>query len=347
MKKKLQQAGRPAARIPYLIQVCFSLVLFLALSLLLYRPYLKGLGGSQLLIPVNSALAAGGGFLLSRRWLASFDASAVAGAFYGMGVFVLSFGIYHPLAGLSVALLPWLFCPAALWKAYAPAGLLTILQRGILLVLPFAVIVLFFWLPARPWVGPVSLMPLRQAPHLADLYSLAGLGFTGPSQIVPGLYPTAVILALMGFFVYLKVLRVAVLVPVLGGLVLMFCNPVLGVPPIVWASIPLLFVCILAGLGAQAFSLAGPLDAKWILFCALAAGCLGAFAAVRYFLQAAPGASVHPVKMYAAATLLCLILYLMGRAGNRAHLFRWILIGIAAGADVLLSGRLFLSGLFQ
>jgi hypothetical protein len=333
-----------APSISFVYPLLFALVIFSALAVLLFLPSLPIHNSKEYLTILNSILAATGCFLLSRRWLASFDASAIAGAVFGFGPFLLSFKIYHPLAGSVVALLPWLFCPVALWDRYSPPSAPLQTRRLILLLVPFGCILLFFWLSSQPWLGPYDLMPRTQQFHLTDLPTLAG--FPGPwgKQITLGLYANVFILGVMGLFVYLALLRVSVLIPVLAGLVLTFFQPIFNVPPVLWMAIPMLFVSILAGLGAQALAWAGTADRKWILLCMLIAALLGGLCLAKAWFGQDRG-FLFSAGMYGISFLMTAILFFLVRAQLRWHLFRWILIAAAAGLDLFITGRLMLAGL--
>lgn len=336
-------ARHPVREVPFSILMIFALLLFSGLALLLFWPWLNSFKPKEYLVPLNSVLAAAGCFLLSRRWLASFDASAIAGAVFGFGPFVLSFKMYHPLAGLSVALLPWFFCPVALWKRYATPSPLLQIKRLVLLIIPFAGIVFFFWLPAQSWVGPYDLMPRTQQFHITDLFTLLGFPGSWGNRITIGLYANTFILAVMGLFVYLAVLRLAILIPVLSGIVLSFFQPIFHVPPVIWLAIPMLFFSILAGLGAQAFAWAGESDRKWILFCMLIAALLGGVCLLKTYTGQAGSSFRFSAIMYGIAVLMTGTVFFLAKGKLRWHLFRWILIGAAVGIDIFFSGRLLLT----
>lgn len=333
-----------ASSVSFSVQLFAALLLFSGLAVLLFLPSFATCRLRDYLSVFNSVLAAVGCFLLSRRWLASFDASAIAGAVFGFGPFLLSFHIYHPLAGTGIALLPWLFCPVALWHQYERPSAALQIRRLILLAVPFACIVLFFWLPSRPWLGPHDLMPRTQMFDRSDLFTIAGLPGPWGKQIVIGLYANAFILAIMGLFVYLVVLRVSILIPVLAGLVLSFFEPIFNVPPVVWLAIPMLFLSILSGLGAQAFAWAGTADRKWILFTMLIAALLAGVCLWKGW-HGQERALLLPAAMHGIGVLLTGILFLLVKTQLRWHLFRWILIAAAAGLDLLLTSRLILAGL--
>lgn len=335
----------PALQVPFSILLIFALILFSGLAVLVFWPWPETLRPRDMLAPINSVLAAAGCFLLSRRWLASFDASAIAGAVYGFGPFVLSFKIYHPVAGLSVALLPWLFCPLALWKRYAPSTMRHQSKQVILMLFPFVCLILFFWLPAQSWTGPYDLMPRTQQFHTTDLFTL--LGFQSPegNRIIIGLYANAFVLAVMGLFVYLAVLRVAMLIPVLAGIALSFFQPIFHVPPVIWLAVPMLFLSLLAGLGAQAFAWAGISDRKWIFFCMLIAVLLGGICLLKAFTSQSENLFRLSASMYGTAWLMTIAAFFLAKGNLRWLLFRWILIAAAVGVDILFTGRLLLTSL--
>lgn len=321
-----------------------SVMVFLAVAVLLFRPFPDPFGQWKSLIPFSSIFGAWGCFILSRRWLNSFWASTIAGLLYGFGPFLLSFRIYHPLAGFGIAIIPWLFCPAALWHRYAKLSVSILLGRLPLMLLPFLLIFLFYWLPAQPWLGPYNLMPATQQLRLEDLRSLLEFPSKANSQIIIGLYANAVVLALMGLFVYAFLLRVLVLLPLLLALLLAFCQPILGVPPIVWMAIPMLFISVLAGLGAQAMVVAGPADRKWILACGLLAAFLTAIGGLFFILSRPDGKSFRlPTFMYGITLLSTGTLYLLCTWQIRWPLLRWILIGTALGIDLFYTGRLIMT----
>lgn len=320
-------------------------LLFLAVSVFLFWPLpsCRGLWGT--LLPANSFLAAMGCFVLSRRWLDSFWASAIAGAAYGFGPFVLSFKLYHPLAGFSIALLPWLFCPGAFWNRLAKPSLSVALRRLPLLVLPFAFLFLFYWLASLPRLGPYSLMPSTQQIGKEDILSILEFPTPPANKIIIGFYANAFILAVMGLFVYSYLLRALVLLPPLLGFVLAFSQPLLNVPPVVWVAVPMLFLSVLAGLGAQAMVVAGPADRKWILACLL----LAAFLAVFCFFFAFSRPDRHgywtPAVMYGLSFLSIAAVYGLCTQQIRLHFLRWLLLTAALGADLFYTSRMLIASL--
>lgn len=318
---------------------------FLTLSAFLFWPLPTHWNLWKSLSLTNSFLGALGCFTLSRRWLVSFWASALAGTAYGFGPFLLSFRLYHPLAGFSAAVLPWLFCPGAFWNRYAKPSWSISLRRIPLLAIPFIFLFLFHWLISQPWLGPYNLMPATQQLSKNDILSILEFPSAHAGQIIIGFYANAFILAVMGLFVYSFLLRVLVLLPPMLGLVLAFSQPILNVPPIIWIALPMLFLSILAGLGAQAMAIAGPADRKWILACLLLAASLAVFCLFSALSRPEGQGYWAPAVMYGLSALSTGLIYGLCTQGIRLHALRWILLGGALGADLIYTSRMLLSSL--
>lgn len=323
-----------------------AVVMYLLLSIALYEPVLNALKGLDFLIPLCPVFAASGCCLLSRRWLAGFFPQLIAGAVYGFGPYLLSFGAYHPLAGMCAAAVPWLFCPAVLWKPYGSGSLLQRGEKLLFTAIPFVMIFLYFWIPAQSWIGPYSFMPKTQWLTISDLWALAG-SYTPGSKIIGGLYPVSVILALMGLFVYLHLLRILVLLPVAAGLLLALWRPLGPVGPMVWLSIPMLFLSILTALGSQAFVSAGFSDRKWILYCLPAAIVLSILTLWRQFPTSRSNWLVHPAGMYVLSALMIALIYFIVRIQWRGHLLRRLLILTTVGINLWIGARQILTVLYH
>ena len=236
-----------------------------------------GISKTVFAFAVNATAAAWGAYFVSRRWMHNWTPSLFAGAIYGFGPFAISFELFHPLASLSFTLVPWLLLPSVYWHKGKSPDAVRFCVRAALSLLPFAGIVLLFWVPAQPWAGPAFLMPKELSMTMEDFAELIfPLRQTG-GIIEFGLYHCAVVLALMGIFVYYKLKRIALLIPIAAGLILSFCEPVMQVSPIVWAAFPILFLSMLSGLGFQAIVSAGKADSKWVMTCGVFASVLAAF----------------------------------------------------------------------
>ena len=239
---------------------CIAAVLFIILSIYLYQPSIAPSKATLLLYGLNLFLAALGTYFLSKRWVNNWTPSVFAGAIYGFGPFALSFKTFHPVAGLSFAIVPWLLLPAVYWHKQKAANASRFSTRALFTLLPFIGIVLLFWIPSQEWIGPFFLMPQQLALTIEDFTNLILPLHKAGGLIVFGLYHCSLIFALMGIFICIKLQRVALLIPIAIGLILAFLDPVLQVTPIVWAAFPIVFLSVLCGLGFQAFLCAGKAD---------------------------------------------------------------------------------------
>ena len=312
--------------------------LYLLWAYLLFSPHYHKLSGFKFLYLVNSIAAAFGVFVLSRRWLAGWTPSALAGLFYGFGPFGLSFTGFHPVAGLTFAAVPWLLLPAVYWHHGRQPSLFRFGVRAILCAVPFVFIAGFFWVLSRPWFGPLFLLPSNMTLNAYDFKGLLlPLSMTG-RPVVLGLYHVGLLTALMGLFVYLSVQRVAALIPAIVGLVLAFLDPVCRVSPVIWVALPMVFLAILAGLGVQALLWAGKTDSKWLLACMFVGLLLGGVSLALYLPHKA-ALYKNPALFYLVASVGIGVIFLLTRKGFRWLLLRWIMLVAVAVTDGFLSAR--------
>ncbi|MBN1362652.1 MAG: hypothetical protein JW993_18790 [Sedimentisphaerales bacterium] len=345
--------GTPVLRRPKLAlpRLAGALAVYVAFVVYLYRPYFEGFQSWQWLLPTNVLLAAVGCFVVSRRWVAGFTGSLLAGAVYGFGPFMLGLARYHPTAGLLGACIPWLFAPAALWGRRRHA-----LVGAALSLLPFLGVVLFFRVSALEDYRFFA-APIQSQPRPVDL-----VGFVAPlvvadrGAMLASLYHAPVAALVLGAAMMVKARRYGLLVMAALGLALALCKSYLGpaavvwlgVSPILWLSIPMVCLAVLAGLGMQGLLDAGHADRKWILAVAI---CLGALAIVILLLAAkyfqvifglADGYAklfVEAAKMYLMAALAVGIVFAIARQNLRLQPLRWAVLCAALGFDVFLGAR--------
>lgn len=324
----------------------FSLALYLFISAWLFLPYLSEFSRFDFFYALNPAAAALGVYFLGRRWIYSWAASALTGIAYGFGPYALSFSIYHPLAGITYAMIPWLFLPSVYWGKSSAPDAKRFLTRALSSLLPFAAVFLMFWSLSQKWAGPLFLMPTTNAMTINDFQSLFfPLHKVGP-EIVFSVYHIPMLLGLMGIFVLANVQRVAVLIPFAVGLVLCFLEPIRGVSPVVWAAFPALLLAILSGIGFQSMLYAGKADSRWIIACAFIAAALTAFFG---------GLALHPLSgrvfdlttlLYAVAAGVFFAVYYLTRTQMRMPWGRWVLLAGAASLDFILSARYIIDKIF-
>jgi hypothetical protein len=344
-----RQSGirNPQSAIPRLVA---SAVLYAAFAAYLYYPHLGELTRSQWLFPVNVCAAALGGCLLSRRWVAGFTGSLLAGLLYGFAPFTLGLARFHPAAGLLAASVPWLFLPAAFLERTRGKWL-----ADALFLLPFLAIVLFFYLLAnvfRLFAAPLG--PSMRPSDLAALLAPLVLAKRGTSLM--GLYHVPVAALVLGVVMIWKARRYSILILIGIGFLLAFSQSFigadrvawLGVSPILWLSIPLLWCAVLSGVGLQGLLAAGFADRKWILaataiLCTLAIVTL--FLAAKYFqvlFGLAAGYArlfVETAKMYLLGAIATGMIFLMVRQKLRAQWLRWAILCAALAVDIVLGAR--------
>jgi hypothetical protein len=325
--------------------------LYIAFAVYLYYPHFGAFSGAQWLFAVNACAAALGGYLLSRRWVAGFTGSLLAGAIYGFAPFTLGLSRFHPAAGLLAASVPWLFLPAVFLER----------KRGkcigvSLLLLPFAVILLFSYLSASAqW--RLFAAPLGTEVRPSDLAGfIAPLVLAERGTALMGLYHVPVATLVLGLVMMWKARRYSILVLLLIGFLLAFSRSLIGadrtawlaVSPVLWLSIPLVWCAVLCGIGLQGLLEAGFADRKWILaaaiiLCTLAIVTL--LLAAKYFqvlFGLADGYArlfVETAKMYLLGAVATGIIFLMARQKMRVQWLRWAILCTALGVDIVLGAR--------
>lgn len=342
-----------------LARLIAAALMYSAFAAYLYQPHFKHFDRWQYLLILNASVASAGCYLLSRRWVVGFVESFFAGAVYGFGPFALGLARFHPTAGLLVAAIPWLFCPAA----FGPRGKWRLL-RVPLAALPFLAILLFFQLSARFGLYPI---PIRLRLLSADLIGLlAPLIAARRQTTLIGFYHCPLALLAVGVMIFLVPLKLAltggigqrvkstagltsrrlgITVIFAGATVLSFGNSYLEMSPVIFFAISTLICSILAGAGMQALACAGPADRNWILFAAIVMGILAIVAlllATKYFQTFLGLADKYAVlfvqagKMYILCAIALGILYFMTRAKLRMLPIRLALLCAPIGIDFFL-----------
>ncbi|MBN1124401.1 MAG: hypothetical protein JXA82_05280 [Sedimentisphaerales bacterium] len=316
-----------------------AFLIYVTVALYLFLPYLlPNMRLNRIPVALWPIVAAMGIYILSRRWIGAFFGSLFAGLVYGFGPFVLHFTTYHPLAGLVPALLPWLFCPAIFYRVYHRKTVMTRIIPIVLATLPFAFVLAFYWACRVMHVFPT---PLEERLSLQSL-----TGFLVPYTCEPvGVYHVPVATLIVGAIMHAIVHRFSTLAVVLAGLILAFSKPILQATPLVWTAIPMIYCCILVGIGSQGLAWSGRADRKWIFLCVIVALMLAATTALL-------GMRHNPQELYRQATLFYLLamvmsglILLVSRSAARWHGLRWLLLASAMGVDILFSARYILDKL--
>jgi len=319
-------------------------IIYTAICLYLYHPYLAGLAPQRWITMANSVIGAAGCFVLSRRWIGAFTGSLFAGAVFGFCPLAFGLASYHPLAGVPLAALPWLFWPAAFWRKYAakyglrlPAGrFASTAVTAALSAVPFVAVAVYFLVCSHPRISvyPVPLVKL-QASNLTGLLMPLAMK---PHEFIISVYHVPLPAFLMGLCMIIAARRMGIMVIMASGLALAFSKPLFNqVPPVMWTLVAMLVVSVLVGLGMEALAWAGAADRRWVLFCAaatavIAGGCL-------YLTVSESSLYRLPAAMHTLAFVTVCIIYLLERARLRLHALKWTLLSVTMGLDILLCGR--------
>ncbi len=324
-------------------------LIYFVFAVYLYQPHFKDFDRWQYLLIVNALLGSLGCYLLSRRWMTGFAESFLAGAIYGFGPFALGLAKFHPTAGLLVATIPWLFCPAA----FGPRDKWRVL-RVPLAALPFLAIILFFQISARCALYPI---PIRLKLHVADLTGmLAPLIAAKRQTTLVGFYHVPIAPLILGIAMFLSPLkllatggvaqrmkstaalatrRFGIIAIFVGATALAFCDSYLEISPIIFFAVSTLFCSILVGVGMQALVSVGPADRKWLMITSIVMGILAIVTlllATKYFQSflgiADPYARLltEAGKMYILGAIALAVLYFVARAKLRLHPIRLALL---------------------
>ncbi len=327
------------------IQFILASLVYLLLSALLFLPFARQMTDVDWVYPAALWIGACGGYLLSRRWVGFFSGGFLAGLVYGFGPFMLSLVSYHPSVVLLAALIGWLLLPAA----YAPGGIWRFLKIPMAL-LPFLAIIWFFqWTADQHYF----VMPIQMHLSLGDLGGLLfPLVMVTRNPMVFGFYHVSLACVILAIPMLVKSRRYGIMTLIAAGIVLACLPEVMKVSPLLWLSIPMLCGSVLAGMGLEAFVLAGYQDRKWVLAAACITGILALAAllmATQYF-RAFAGLGNHVANLfvqtgylYLLATAATATIFFLARAKIRLKLFRLIGLMICCGLDILI-GAVWLIG---
>ena len=322
--------------------------IYVGFAVYLYLPHFKYFSTLQYLIIVNVCLASLGCFVLSRRWVAAFGGSLFAGAIYGFGPFMLGLAKFHPTAGSLAAAVPWLFCPAAFGPKIKWQWLSVPLS-----ILPFLGILLFFQASIHYRLFAI---PVQAKLHSADLAGLlAPLVMADRGITLVGFYHIPIALLIMGFLMLLAARRFGIMIILIAGTTLAFCNSFFNVSPIIWLVIPVLCCSVIAGEGMQGLASAGFADRKWILAISIIMITLSAVTlllATKYQNTfAGLGAKyatlfLETAKIYILGAIAVAIVFFMARAKLRIAPLRWFILCSAVAVDIFFSARFVVDKIF-
>lgn len=322
--------------------------LYAGFAVYLFLPYFQHFDMSQCFLPVNICFGCLGCYVLSRRWVGAFVSSFFAGAVYGFGPYVLGLIKFHPMITFLAAVMPWMFCPAALIQNRRWRWLSALLS-----ILPFVAIVLFFKMTTHLRLFPIPIQAKIQSSDFVGL--LAPLVMSSRSEVLVGFYHVPAASLAMGFFMLLVARRFGVLAILVIGAALAFCKPFLNVSPIIWLTVPVLCCSVIIGEGMQGFVLAGRSDRKWVLVIIILMGVLAIVTlllATRYFeVFAGLGKSAarlftDTAKLYLLGASGAVVVFFMAGMNRRVTFLRLAVLCLSMAVDIFLGARFIVDRIF-
>ncbi len=322
-----------------------------ALAITLFGPSLGQGQTGRLVWPASLVVGGMGVYVLGRRWIVSVPASLVSGAIYGFGPLSLYATRFHPLAGLLVAGIPWMFCPAAFFRAWMRTqqgrSRTTVAGQWLqwpLLILPFGVIALAMALLGRWHLFPIPLYGSSQG-----VDGWIGWVAPGPTaehgKMPAGLYHVPWVGLATGAVMLIKARRWPILGAAGAAAVLAFLPPVLGTNPVIWLLVVTAWLAVVAGLGLEGLVLAGWADRTWLWIGmgVLAALCTATLAWAVYQEPVAAWSGdaplIHSFTMYGVGVAAMGLMLAAAQLKIRVSALRQAALYGAAGLDIVLSAR--------
>jgi hypothetical protein len=317
-----------------------------SLAVYLYWPYKSRFASTYYLTPMTHIFAAVGAFLFSRRWIGSQMASFFAAMLYAFGPFALSLDIWHPAIPSLLAIVPWLFCPAAFWTGWFLSAMklprsVRLAISMVLSLLPLVPIVLVFKVLPQFHIFP---MPVRAGLAPADFMTLAQPTHIIGARCSVGFYHAAIPALALGLAIFIRLKRMLPGLMLLTAIVLTFMPPVFDISPAIWGTIGILGLSLIAGLGMDGMTLITMADMKWLFVSLAATGLVLLTSLVIGLMQTPP--DMFSVRLFAIALLPPALIAAMVWRNVRIRQLRWLFIAVAMVIDLVLSSRQLLDRLF-
>ena len=321
-------------RPPFVISFPAAFVAYTIFAAWLFYPYKQNFSAMQFIWPAQTIIAATGVFVISRRWVLSFFASLAGGAVYGFGTYACSLLCYHPFAGIVYAILPWTFVPAVfLYQWINLDRLHTSILSALLVLLTVFFILAAYHFAAAKYFYPIPVQTRLSAKALFGIIDPLGVK---QDIFAPGLYHVCMAGLLMGIAVLIKTKRIGMIILFAVTTAAAFYKPVLNVPPVVWASIPVLICSIMIASGLETIVLAGAADGKWLL-CSVALLLLLSIADV--FLAHQTEIIPLSAALYGIGVVAVLFIYFIAEANIAWHPVRMFILYSAVFLDILISTK--------
>lgn len=308
------------------------MLFYALLAGLLFYPLRQNLVRWQYLLPIAAVAGSTGVFVLCRRWVLSIFASLAAGAIYGFGAYACSLFCFHPFAAIVYAILPWTLIPAVFFYRWTN---LDRLNTNIISALLVFLSVLFI-LAAYRFASMKFFYPIPVGTRLSINALLGIIDPIGVRQDIfaPGFFHVTIAGLVMGIGLLIKSRRFLTILLIVLAFAAAFYKPILNVPPVVWASIPVLIFSIVIAAGLETIILAGKSDGRWILSTVLA---LMILIVVEVFVS--KNSSVIPVSaaLYGFGVVAVLSIYFIAEANKAWHLVRMFILYSAVFIDIFIS----------
>jgi hypothetical protein len=351
MRARPHEAEQALISGPVLYGICAALA-YAVLAVVLFGPSLAQGGRWRMLWPVSLVAASSGVYVLGRRWIVSFPASLISGALYGFGPLALYMTRFHALAALVVAIIPWLFCPAAFFRAWVrtkrrrpEAAIPGQWLQWPLLILPFGAIGLGMGLLSRFHLFPIPLY--GEAQGMDGWIGWIAPGPTAEHGRMPaGLYHVPWAGLATGAVMLIKARRWPILGVAGAAAVLAFLPPVLGANPVIWLLVVTAWLAVVAGLGLEGLVLAGWADRVWLWMglAVLVVLCAATLAWTAYQEPVAAWSGdvplIHSLTLYAVGGAAMALMLAAAQLKIRISSLRQAALYGAAGLDIILSARL-------
>jgi hypothetical protein len=317
-------------RPPLAVSLPAAVIFYAAFAGWLFYPYTQKLSHAQFIFPVASVIGATGVFVLCRRWVLSFFASLAGGVVFGFGTYACSFYCYHPLAGLINAFVPWAFVPGVFFYLWAKLGSKTVaIISAVLSLLAFLFILCAYQIAAAKYFYPI---PVNTPLTLQSLMGIINPTGVRPDIFAIGFYHVSIAGLIMGVILLVETKRLWTIALFALTISAAFYIPLLNVPPVVWASIPVLFCAIMIAAGLEAIILSGAGDSKWLLTLAAILILFGLFSGL---LTGASGV----VGLYGIGVAAILLIFFIARGNLAWHSARMLVLYSAVFVDIVISTK--------
>ncbi|PKL46717.1 MAG: hypothetical protein CVV39_06790, partial [Planctomycetes bacterium HGW-Planctomycetes-1] len=239
-----------------------------------------------------------------------------------------------PAAGMINAFVPWFFIPAVFfyhWAKFKPSVIKAF--SGLFLLLPILFVLSAYEVAAGMQFYPV---PLHTSLTVQGLTGLINLTNVKPDIFSPGFYHISIAGLAIGFILLIRTSRTWTMALFILTFFAAFLTPILNVPPVIWASIPVLICSLLIAEGLEALILSGASDSKWLL---TSVAVLLLAALLNILLMGKAGVFPRSLGLYGAGVAAVLLIYFIAQSKLVWHGTRMLVLYPAIFIDIIISAR--------